>query len=347
MKIYISYFFFFIILLLCYEADSQSVKPRITAVQSIADSPYGAPGSTIGNWNRADTWDLNRIPGHNDTIVIPDGITIRFVVSASQPGASNNRLTNAVVIVQNGGGISFWPVQNQGQGEKLFLECNSAMHVEPGGWLWGDQVGDKISHCNKYVWSGNGNQNFGPYTWGDYLPVELLYFKAEQKDNEIILKWATASETNNDFFLIERGNSPETFETIAMINGSGNSNIPVYYSYTDKSNESAIVYYRLSQFDYDGTNEQLGIIAVKHGERQQIIPIMFQNPVLSSDIVEIIPLNADSGLIEIFALCGEKVFSTAFHEETGKIQVSSLRPGMYIIHYVTPGTNYSAKLIVQ
>jgi hypothetical protein len=87
------------------------------------------------------------------------------------------------------------------------------------------------------------------------LPVEWLSFEGKQvSENEVLLNWTTASEVNNNFFEIQRGENAETFYKIDSIKANGNSNIILKYSFIDDGikNLPSLVYYRLKQVDYDG-----------------------------------------------------------------------------------------------
>ncbi len=92
------------------------------------------------------------------------------------------------------------------------------------------------------------------------LPVELLDFKAtaEPSGNRINITWNTASETNSDYFLLEKSYDGALFETIAEIKAEGNSTAGQHYSFTDIyplsrwREEGGEVCYRLRQFDYNG-----------------------------------------------------------------------------------------------
>lgn len=96
-----------------------------------------------------------------------------------------------------------------------------------------------------------------------FLPVELLEFNGDLVQNRIVLTWATATETNNDFFLIERSTDGFIFTEMARVSGSGTSNSIQHYSWEDFSPCSGLFYYRLSQFDYDGRTEKFTPIAVQ------------------------------------------------------------------------------------
>lgn len=86
------------------------------------------------------------------------------------------------------------------------------------------------------------------------LPVGLLSFDATAISNDRVqLVWETATEQNNDFFLIERSsNGLDNWELVANVKGAGNSNSPRNYMSFDEAPLDGISYYRLSQFDFDG-----------------------------------------------------------------------------------------------
>jgi len=96
------------------------------------------------------------------------------------------------------------------------------------------------------------------------VPVELSSFAArtDAKDG-VMLEWATASETNNYGFYIERSIDNENFNEIGFVKGSGNSSKEISYSYIDADvNEVGTYYYRLRQVDFDGKFEYSNIVNV-------------------------------------------------------------------------------------
>ena len=84
------------------------------------------------------------------------------------------------------------------------------------------------------------------------LPIELLYFDGAECETGNRLSWSTASESNNDYFSIEKTKDGKDWIEITNLNGSGNSSTQLYYSFIDDNIESIINYYRLKQTDYDG-----------------------------------------------------------------------------------------------
>ena len=104
------------------------------------------------------------------------------------------------------------------------------------------------------------------------IPVELISFIAEIDENGIVLKWETATETNNFGFEVERGSDNKTFEKIGQIKGKGTTTEKQKYIFRDASVSSkSKFYYRLKQVDYDGTVTYSDVIEVDYS----IIPDVF------------------------------------------------------------------------
>ena len=55
------------------------------------------------------------------------------------------------------------------------------------------------------------------------LPIELLHFDAKLVDNKVICNWATATEINTDYFIIQRTTDGINYENIDSTSASENS----------------------------------------------------------------------------------------------------------------------------
>ncbi|MBP6334725.1 MAG: hypothetical protein KA444_04565 [Bacteroidia bacterium] len=95
-----------------------------------------------------------------------------------------------------------------------------------------------------------------------HLPVELINFTASYlNEKSVMLKWQTASETNNDYFNIERSLDGVHFSKIAFEKGNGNTSQMSDYSFLDSEVPFRdVIYYRLRQIDYDGTEHNSKVI---------------------------------------------------------------------------------------
>jgi len=128
---------------------------------------------------------------------------------------------------------------------------------------------------------GNVEDYHGVWTLMDDsnpLPIELISFSATCNNNNTEIKWTTASETNNNFFTVERSTDANSFETVRIIPGSNNSNYIISYNTIDDSQPlSNIVYYRLKQTDYDGSSKYSEVVSISCGDVQDELSISFAN----------------------------------------------------------------------
>ncbi|MDU0371485.1 T9SS type A sorting domain-containing protein [Hymenobacter endophyticus] len=88
------------------------------------------------------------------------------------------------------------------------------------------------------------------------LPVTLTNFTAAAQGPDVLLRWTTASEVNNDRFEVEVSPDGRTFRRIGQVTGRGSSNQPQAYQLLDPAvarYATSLVYYRLRQVDRDGT----------------------------------------------------------------------------------------------
>ena len=118
---------------------------------------------------------------------------------------------------------------------------------------------------------------------GTAAPVSLTDFNVKPAPAGVALNWATASETNNDYFAIERSADGDRFEEISRVAGHGNSLAERQYAHTDEHPLNGTSYYRLRQVDYDGEFEYSPVRSVKIGKngRLSISP----NPTSASQVM--------------------------------------------------------------
>ncbi|XOV68897.1 MAG: hypothetical protein ACFHU9_06870 [Fluviicola sp.] len=85
------------------------------------------------------------------------------------------------------------------------------------------------------------------------LPVEIGTFKGINAPEGNLLYWYTVSERDADYFLIERSNDGKNWTEVGTVKAVGNSTQINEYQLIDVTFPSDINYYRLVQYDNDGT----------------------------------------------------------------------------------------------
>lgn len=189
---------------------------------------------------------------------------------------------------------------------------------------------------------------FGPFTLGsstgdNALPVELLAFSAQCEEEQVVLRWSTESEFDNDYFTVESSQDGVEWKNTAFVEGSGTTVIPTNYSWTDISNPGRDMYYRLSQTDNNGTLTMHNTVYLENcisGPDNDVS--IYPNP--TGSLVNIL---TNEKILEISVTNPEgKVINVAYNPEYHQLDFSTMPVGVYIIRITTmPGT-YIKKLTV-
>jgi hypothetical protein len=165
------------------------------------------------------------------------------------------------------------------------------------------------------------------------LPVTLVSFNGRKSLNGFNeLEWVTTSETNNDYFEIQKSTDALRFAAVGNVKGVGDSKETNRYHYTDESPASGTTYYRLNQVDYDGTATLSRIVAVKSDKAEPDLSV-YPNP--SQHVIEVASNNGSvvNGL-KLMDLNGKVLLQ---RQQGNELDVSGLNQGEYIVEFSTGG----------
>lgn len=226
-------------------------------------------------------------------------------------------------------------------------------HYDNGDSEWENYGIDAITNADPGSITVNDVANFSPFTFGttnnsNSLPVELAYFNGKLENNEVTLKWATYSETNNDRFEIERSLDGRLFKPVGRVKGNGTKNAYNQYQMSYPSNGDLEEFYKLIQIDFDGTKEVLGIVLVSNQNDRFQRPIVYPNPlVVGNDINIELNQQYSETLIEVYNMTGKLLSHFPIKkQEDIKIQVN-LKSGVYLLQISTPKGLTEHALIVK
>lgn len=175
------------------------------------------------------------------------------------------------------------------------------------------------------------------------LPIVLNSFDISCNNDFPEIKWSTSAEINNDYFTIEKSVDALNWEIVAHIQGAGNSNQLINYSYIDESYESnnQTFYYRLKQTDFDGNFEYFNVLPIKCEGATS--PIIFPNPVTSTITISGKEINKIE-IIDVLGRIVKRVISNAVNET---INVSDLSNGTYVVKVYETNKISNQKIIKQ
>ncbi len=174
------------------------------------------------------------------------------------------------------------------------------------------------------------------------LPIELLSFSGKDTNNTNLLKWITATETNNDYFTIERSTDAKSWEIVAVVDGAGNSNQVLKYTYPDYSFKTETTYYRLKQTDFDGSFSYSEVISVV--SNKEILDVnIYPNPTTGILIVK----GNEIEQIEIVDVTGKTISNITMNGDMQSVDLSNLAKGVYFVKAISNTAIIIEKIILQ
>ena len=179
-------------------------------------------------------------------------------------------------------------------------------------------------------------------------PITLQKFDIELVEEKYPhLTWTTASETNNDYFAIERSFDGELFEQIDTVDSkaeNGTSRGSLSYEYTDETEDlHGDVYYRFTQVDKDGTEKTYMVKSVDI-EREDLSPVLSPNRVRSGESVNLEIFDDRNNAYSIVNINGQTMQEGKLSVGNNSLSLTGFPAGIYSIQIKEGET---VKLLVQ
>ncbi|NJL11617.1 MAG: T9SS type A sorting domain-containing protein [Microscillaceae bacterium] len=181
------------------------------------------------------------------------------------------------------------------------------------------------------------------------LPVTLTFFEAYAQANQTVrLVWETILEVDNAYYVLARAGQDLHFETIAQIEGAGQSQIPLLYQWIDTEPFSGINYYRLQAIDIYGEVSDTFITSVVMETDSPYH--LYPNPTPDWLYMKW-QLGASPVSVSIHNISGQEwILSPRQQLEPNKTYAWNLKflpPGLYILQIKTEQRRYVEKIILQ
>ena len=184
-----------------------------------------------------------------------------------------------------------------------------------------------------YQASASGITSFsGVGSGGEVItPVTLLDFYAVEGDDDVELVWHTATEIDNEKFIIERSADGIDFLAIDEVAGNGDSQALLEYRYVDTDPMEGINYYRLKQVDYDGDFEYSPIVMAETELKTHEL-VVYPNP-FSDRLYIGLPQANEPAEVKLTSITGQVVFHQTMVSDNRFVQLDDLNtpPGLYIL----------------
>lgn len=176
-------------------------------------------------------------------------------------------------------------------------------------------------------WSLNA---YAEFIFGSPLPLSWLYVKAEEKNDDVYLQWATAMEENTSSFIIEYSTNGVNYRAVGEV-AADNKQSGSIYKFIHQMPESGAAYYRIKQTDKDGkfTWSKVVMLLIDNNLKS---PVLFPNP--ARDIVHVVlPGNVQAAQITLYDANGRqlKTIPGVGNTTVYSIPVNEFKKGYYFV----------------
>ena len=190
--------------------------------------------------------------------------------------------------------------------------------------------------------SGDGiNYEVVSFAYASILPVKMVSFTTREEGKKVKLNWQTATETDNDYFTVERSTNQDNWTGIKKVKGAGNSTDLNSYEATDESPVNGTSYYRIRQTDFNGNTTYSETRSVRIESNRGSISVF---PVPNSG--NRINLNGISEYrnqeLSIINAAGAMVHSTGLTNAT--IELPAMTKGVYFLRIKDKSTGEATTL---
>ncbi|MDP2176469.1 MAG: T9SS type A sorting domain-containing protein [Bacteroidota bacterium] len=328
-------------------------RPISLLVGHTHSATYTYRAEVFNNYYNNSNWTL---PGGIDTASRARSWDIQRYLTSNMTNTPSNQLrTNATSGQRPIITLYFGYSDSVYDGSNLTILKNTS--DSPNAWIDIGGTGAPVYNnrtplAGSITSTGTNFNSFSTFTLGSLstgfnpLPLKLLDFKATEFENDILVNWSTTEEKNTDYFEVEKSIDGKNWYLISRIDAAEETqNINLYHA-LDKNVNNGIHFYRLKQFDIDGSFEYSKTVRIVKNSIPQKTITIYPNPAQN----EILILNNHNieELINwrIINTIGKTVLSGE-SEQNQKIDISSLSNGIYYLQINQFDKIENIKLIIS
>lgn len=230
----------------------------------------------------------------------------------------------------------------------------SAQFHNGTGWII-DQMGvDDLSGVVAGIPVSDGAffSTFALVQNGFPLPITLLSFNAvwaNETQSQARVFWSTASEKNNDYFIVERTANGLDWTEIQKVDGAGNSVHVLNYQIFDNRPLNGVSYYRLKQVDFDGTVTYSNVVSLNKDQMNPSIAV-YPNPATNDFNIYFSNFASDVVNVSIMDNSGRTVHQfnpNVLNNPEQQINARNFQSGLYHIQVSSADQVFTEKIVIR
>ena len=304
--------------------------------------------------------------GHYSGIGISASGNWTYVFQAEYHASMHADATNFAATIEKVSLVEYWDLAQTNGSATLdvtlyFPDANRSGISSPSdlrvvhydGSIWEDK-GISSSTANSVT--ATGISSFSPFTIGTVdeianpLPIDLLTFNIEKQEDDVRIDWSTASEINNEYFIIERTVDFKNIEEVQTIAGANNSNEILYYTVYDNKPLKGNSYYRLTQVDFNGNQENFEWKSIRFGRTLEPTLSIYPNPSTNGELSIYLENIMGNTELKIQDILGRILYRKVMNIEESNSKIAldlNLSSGIYFIQIMNKEKAYTQRLIIK
>jgi len=304
--------------------------------------------NTGQGWSAASNWGEGGIPASDDTVVIPNGFVLNVKGNIYNSGKPK-------LVIYIYGVLDFDP------SGKIDLANFSEIHVLTGGSIKTNGSSSELISINDQIkYNGHLDGNITGPLFSDnntgvspngfipfhVLPVMLVQFSPELKNNNFQLHWTVVKETGLNNYELEgrRSDQPWTSLQNYMLTGEAGEKITNEFKQTLPT--KGVYDFRLKLINQNGQVSYSKIISVNCNHQESLIKI-FPNPANSNLSIKY-GMFLGEGQIRLANSYGKIIYQTTITPgHSANINVSQYPKGIYTLLLNSGNENYSEMFFIR
>jgi Secretion system C-terminal sorting domain len=169
------------------------------------------------------------------------------------------------------------------------------------------------------------------------LPLKLVSFTAEAKNNYAAISWTTTEELNVTSFIIERSSNGAVFSAVKTMNALNGYSAVNHYQFTDSLPLNQVCYYRIKMINNNGsfTYSDIKTVSITAAGVSEVS--LFPNPVVNYATIKMSNTKAGQYHYTVSSITGQVVTAADVHLNNGLQQIQidlskTALKGVMIIH---------------
>jgi hypothetical protein len=181
-------------------------------------------------------------------------------------------------------------------------------------------------------------------------PVRFINVAAKEGSRGNIINWTVAEEANVRHYEVERSLDGRNFGVMGSVAYKQPSTYTNQYSFTDATNNTGKIFYRIRQIDHDGHYTLSSIVTITAGGGQLLQ--VWPNPANDQFNVNVNAANAQVTALMLFDVNGRLLLSKTISLTSGNNAVTvkdinHITPGTYILKVFVDGENRFNKVVIR